>query len=223
MILPDWFYAGVLDDALVLTIDRAYFALTGGLERWLYRLVRKHGGRQQGGWSFDLPHLHAKSGSLSPLKHFAYDLREIVRRQTLPGYQLVIKRDADGVERLNFAPDCIDPLAARLSQARSRTSARGQAVNQLVLSGTATLVPSGTGSSCYRGPESVLSVCNQARSSRRNFTNQKSFGFLLTDRGSFSAVHNRRGLTNTCGLREPAQSFAKPISPVQNANLERSS
>ena len=46
LILLDWFYAGVLDDVLVLTIDRAYFGLTGGLERWLYRLVRKHGGRQ---------------------------------------------------------------------------------------------------------------------------------------------------------------------------------
>ena len=114
LILPDWFYAGVRDDALVLTIDRAYFDLTGGLERWLYRLVRKHGGRQQGGWSFDLPHLHAKSGSLSPLKHFAFDLREIVRRQTLPGYQLVITRDGDGVDRLNFTPQCTDPLVERL-------------------------------------------------------------------------------------------------------------
>jgi plasmid replication initiation protein len=43
LILPDWFYAGVLDNALILTIDEAYFHLTGGLERWLYRLVRKHG------------------------------------------------------------------------------------------------------------------------------------------------------------------------------------
>src|SRR5712664_3628400 len=57
LILPDWFYAGVLDEALVLTIDRAYFGLTGGLERWLYRLARKHGGRQVDGWSFDLIHL----------------------------------------------------------------------------------------------------------------------------------------------------------------------
>jgi plasmid replication initiation protein len=114
LILPDWFYAGVLDDALVLTIDRAYFDLTGGLERWLYRLARKHGGRQQGGWSFDFLHLHAKSGSLSPLKHFAFDLREIVRRQTLPGYQLVITRDRDGVERLQFTPLGTDPLAERL-------------------------------------------------------------------------------------------------------------
>lgn len=89
LILPDWFYTGVLNEALVLTIDRAYFDLTGGLERWLYRLVRKHGGRQKGGWSFDLVHLHAKSGCLSPLKHFAYDLRQIVRQQRLPGYELV--------------------------------------------------------------------------------------------------------------------------------------
>ena len=63
-------------------------------------------------------------------------------------------------------------------------------MNQLVLSGTATFVPSGTGSSCYRGPESVLSACYHARSSRRNFTNQKSFGFLLTDGAVFHAVHN---------------------------------
>jgi hypothetical protein len=63
-------------------------------------------------------------------------------------------------------------------------------VNQLVLSGTATLVPSGTGCSCYQGPKSVVSICNQARSGCRNFTNQKSFGFLLTDRAVFPAVHN---------------------------------
>jgi plasmid replication initiation protein len=104
LIVPDWFFAAVLDDALVLTIDRAYFRLTGGLERWLYRLVRKHGGRQQYGWSFDVPYLHAKSGSLSPLKHFAYDLRDIVRRQTLPGYRLTIEQPPDAPERLAFAP-----------------------------------------------------------------------------------------------------------------------
>jgi plasmid replication initiation protein len=108
LILPDWFYAGVLDDALVLTIDREYFALTGGLERWLYRIVRKHGGRQEYGWSFDLAYLHAKSGSLSPLRHFAYDIRDIVRRQPLPGYSLTIERGAPGAERLSFKPSSSD-------------------------------------------------------------------------------------------------------------------
>ena len=104
LILPDWFYAAVLDNALVLTIDPAYFSLSGGLERWLYRIVRKHGGRQAEGWQFDIAHLHAKSGSLSPLKHFSYDLRDIVRRQSLPGYQLVIERLRHGGERFSFAP-----------------------------------------------------------------------------------------------------------------------
>ena len=34
LIVPDWFYKAVLDDALILTIDPAYFDLTGGLDRW---------------------------------------------------------------------------------------------------------------------------------------------------------------------------------------------
>ena len=96
---------GVLDAALVLTIDPAYFRLTGGIERWLYRLVRKHGGREEFGWSFDFAHLHAKSGSLSPLKHFAYDLRALVARPSLPGYVLGIERMPDnGMELLTFRP-----------------------------------------------------------------------------------------------------------------------
>ncbi|ETI64973.1 RepA replication protein [Sphingobium sp. C100] len=107
MIVPDWFYAGVLEQALVLTIDRAYFQLTGGLERWLYRVVRKHGGRQAGGWSFDVDHLHLKSGVLSPRKQFAFDLRRIVTRQALPGYVLSLEF-ALGRERLVFIPKPAD-------------------------------------------------------------------------------------------------------------------
>jgi plasmid replication initiation protein len=87
----------------VLTIDRTYFSLTGGLERWLYRIVRKHGGRQHGGWSFDVAHLHLKSGVLSPPKRFAFELRGIVGRQPLPGYELALEH-AFGRERLRFTP-----------------------------------------------------------------------------------------------------------------------
>ena len=96
LIVPDWFYRAVLDDALVLTIDRRYFALTGGVERWLYRVVRKHAGRQSHGWRFEFRHLHAKSASLSPFKRFAFELRDIVRRQPLPGYRLLIEHDRRG-------------------------------------------------------------------------------------------------------------------------------
>ena len=95
----------MLDAALVLTIDPAYFRLTGGIERWLYRLVRKHGGRQPGGWQFDFRHLHRKSGSTARFSDFAFDLRALAARQSLPGYVLAIERAADsGVERLRFRP-----------------------------------------------------------------------------------------------------------------------
>ena len=92
LILPDWFYAGVVDAALVLTIDPTYFRLTGGIERWLYRLVRKHGGRQEHGWQFDFQHLYRKSGSVARFYDFAADLRALVARQSLPGYVLGIER-----------------------------------------------------------------------------------------------------------------------------------
>lgn len=112
LILPDWFYAGVIEEALVLTIDREYFALTGGLERWLYRLVRKHGGRQQHGWTFDFRHLHLKSGSLSPYKRFAFELRDIVCRQPLPGYRLACIASAENAPCLSFQPVAIPPPSA---------------------------------------------------------------------------------------------------------------
>ena len=137
LIVPDWFYQAVLDNALILTIDRAYFDLTGGLDRWLYRLVRKHGGRQRDGWRFDFHRLHQKSGALSPFKRFAFELRDIIRRQPLPGYTLFLETEVGGRKLLAFepAPGC------------------GKPVNALVLSGTRTIVPSGTGVSCYQEPK----------------------------------------------------------------------
>jgi hypothetical protein len=39
-------------------------------------------------------------------------LREIVRRQTLPGYRLVIERGLRGAERLVFTPIPADPLTS---------------------------------------------------------------------------------------------------------------
>lgn len=136
LIVADWFYSAILEDALVLTIDRAYFSLTGGIDRWLYRLVRKHGGRQRTGWRFDFRHLHLKSGSLSPFKRFAFELRDAVRRQPLPGYTLFIEVEITGRVLLAFEP-----------------APRGRTVDRLVPSGTATIGPSGTLGSCHQESE----------------------------------------------------------------------
>ena len=124
LIIPDWLYAAVLNDALVLTIDRAYFQLTGGLERWLYRIVRKHAGRQPGGWCFEVSHLHLKSGSLSPLKRFAFELRDITRRQPLPGFRLAMEVSPFGRQLLTFKPVKSDP-AVRMPRRRDLTTRPG--------------------------------------------------------------------------------------------------
>jgi len=107
LVLPDWFYRGVVDRSLVLTIDPAYFRLTGGIERWLYRVARKHAGRQIHGWVFELAHLHHKSGSLSRPSDFALDIRRIVARQPLPGYRLDLER-IGRIERLRILPLVVD-------------------------------------------------------------------------------------------------------------------
>jgi plasmid replication initiation protein len=122
LIIPDWLYAAVLNDALVLTIDRAYFDLTGGLERWLYRIVRKHAGRQPGGWCFEISHLHLKSGSLSPLKRFAFELRDITRRQPLPGFRLAMEVSPFGRQLLAFKPIESDTAARVLRRRDVSTS-----------------------------------------------------------------------------------------------------
>ncbi|PYD49834.1 replication protein A [Komagataeibacter saccharivorans] len=84
--LPIWFMEGVCDCSRILTLDPAYFRLAGGLERWLYRLARRHAGRQKAGWTFDVADLHTRSGSLTPLRNFMIDIGTIVRRQNIPGY-----------------------------------------------------------------------------------------------------------------------------------------
>ena len=160
LIVPDWFYRAVLDDALVLTIDPAYFSLTGGLERWLYRLVRKHAGHQPGGWRFEFQHLHAKSASLSPFKRFAHELRDIARRQSLPGYRLAVHREPNGREILAFANN----LSTRVC---------GQPVEPLVLSGTARHVLSGTGLSCYQEPGAPFSSIKSAAYAPPNLESNK--------------------------------------------------
>ncbi|MDP0929420.1 replication initiator protein A [Paracoccus onubensis] len=103
-VLPEWFYNSVIDRSLVLAIDPAYFRLKGGIERWLYRVARKHAGRQPEGWSFEIAHLHQKSGSLARPSDFALDLRRIAARQSLPGYLLQIEWE-NGRELLRFLPE----------------------------------------------------------------------------------------------------------------------
>jgi plasmid replication initiation protein len=100
--LPDWLYAGVIERGGVLTIHEDYFLLTGGIERWLYRVVRKHAGVQEFGWRFTMRQLYEKSGSAARFSDFAIDIREAVQANGLPEYDLSVTRDGEGNEIVCF-------------------------------------------------------------------------------------------------------------------------
>jgi plasmid replication initiation protein len=99
--LSSWFYEGVLMAGGVLSIDRAYFDITGGRERWLYRVARKHaGGAGEAGFSIAMPTLFEKSGAEGQYRRFKFEIAAVVRANTLPGYDLAFAAAATSPEPL---------------------------------------------------------------------------------------------------------------------------
>ncbi|UZW57258.1 replication initiator protein A [Sphingobium sp. JS3065] len=91
--LSNWFYEGVLMQGGVLSIDRAYFDLTGGRERWLYKVARKHaGGAGEGGFAISMPTLFEKSGAEGAYRRFKFEIAKIAERDPLPGYTVQLEQ-----------------------------------------------------------------------------------------------------------------------------------
>lgn len=82
--LSRWTYQAVLGKE-ILSIDKEYFQLRGGLERRFYELARKHCGNQSK-WAIGMELLHKKSGARSPLKAFRHLALKIVAADHLPRY-----------------------------------------------------------------------------------------------------------------------------------------
>jgi plasmid replication initiation protein len=100
--LPDWLFDGILMKGGVLTIHEDYFLLTGGIERWLYRVARKHAGQQEGGWQFTMRQLYEKSGATSRFSDFAIDVRKVLELDSLPEYTMVTHKNEEGDEVIHF-------------------------------------------------------------------------------------------------------------------------
>ena len=95
--VSDWFYRGVMEDGGLLSIDFAYFSITGGRERWLYRVARKHaGGNGADGFAISMPTLFEKSGAEGTYRRFKFEMLRIVKNNNLPGFSLSIREGSDG-------------------------------------------------------------------------------------------------------------------------------
>jgi plasmid replication initiation protein len=94
--VSDWFYRGVTEDGGVLSIDFAYFSITGGRERWLYRVARKHaGGNGENGFAISMPTLFEKSGAEGTYRRFKFEILKIVQSNDLPGFSLSLRTGSD--------------------------------------------------------------------------------------------------------------------------------
>ena len=100
--LSNWVYEGLMRERALLTLHPDYFTLSGGLERAIYRIARKHAGDQPDGWICRMSVLHDKTGSESPLKQFAYLVRKIVTEDELPDYAMTLTSTGDGSAAVHF-------------------------------------------------------------------------------------------------------------------------
>jgi plasmid replication initiation protein len=84
--LSDWLYNAIVGRE-VLTLSRDYFRLSGGLERRLYELARKHCGHQPK-WIISVELLHKKTGSTGTLRKFRELLKRAADTDPLPDYRI---------------------------------------------------------------------------------------------------------------------------------------
>ncbi len=109
--LSDWFYEGVMQDGGVLAIDPEYFKITGGRERWLYRVARKHaGGAGEDGFAIGMKTLFEKSGAEGTYARFKFEMLKLAAADGLPGYALSIEVKDKGepllrMTRREFPPE----------------------------------------------------------------------------------------------------------------------
>ena len=104
--LSEWFFRRVVKDKAILSITSDYFLLTGGIERWLYRIARKHCGNNDI-WSFTVKGMYDKYPPGREFRKFKSDLKKIVTEDCLPEYHTfweVKEKDMRTEEWVVFIP-----------------------------------------------------------------------------------------------------------------------
>lgn len=99
VVLAEWLFESI-QDFHVLTLDKRYFEIHGGVERWLYLYARKATGGPNGTWKETFKSLYKKSASQQAYKHYANALRKLVEKNGLPGLRLEKTKSTSGDDML---------------------------------------------------------------------------------------------------------------------------
>ena len=83
------------------------FSITGGRERWLYRVARKHaGGAGEEGFTISLPTLFGKSGAEGTYRRFKFEILAIARKKRTSGLRPRAGNLRQGAEAAHEPPRC---------------------------------------------------------------------------------------------------------------------
>lgn len=126
IVLSNWVYEGIINEKSVLTMHPDYFQLSGGLERALYRIARKHAGDQEEGWVCRVSILHEKSGSDAAPKEFARMLRKVVEADDLPEYSLSFTTTGDKSQAIHFVRRSAAERALVRAEMAAESASRAQ-------------------------------------------------------------------------------------------------
>lgn len=127
--VSDWFHEGVLLDKNLLAIDPAYFAITGGRERWLYRVARKHAGAAGfEGFAIPMPTLFEKSGAEGTYRRFKFEMLALAKKSygtnsAIPGFDILIEVGKGAEPSLRMIRHGQDRRAAAPPKPTNRQSA----------------------------------------------------------------------------------------------------
>jgi len=87
IILAEWIFDRVIKDLSLLSICPEYFKLTSGIDRWLYKIARKHCGNQDV-FTIGVDTLYEKYPPGREFRKYKFELKATVKANRIPEYDL---------------------------------------------------------------------------------------------------------------------------------------
>lgn len=87
VVISDWLFSLITSTGRAISVDPIYFEISGGIERKLYLIARRHVGNQSI-WTINLTNLYERVGVKMPLRQFKAKLAKIIEERSLPHYDV---------------------------------------------------------------------------------------------------------------------------------------